>query len=124
MFPDPADGADHDADLGPELGAPSVEAVLNRLAGGDPRAPDLVRAAALAHPYRADIQAAAALVSADPQLWLDRARTFAHTRRDRQFVAIVAEHVSGGAERSRVLARQHLATFPDDVLIGWLSQRR
>ena len=104
---------------------PSVAAALARLIGGDPLAPDLVRSAAAAHPDQVEIHAALALCSNDPAGHLARARTLARTRRERQYVAIVAEHLDGDAlGRARLLARQHLAEFPDDVLISWLVAQR
>ena len=113
-----ASTADRPGDPGP-----SVEDAAQRLMGGDPLAADLIRSAAIAHPHRPEIHAMEALVAVDPEPSLTRARELALTRRDRQHIAIIAEHVHGHVERCRLLARHHLAEFPDDVIISWTVSR-
>ncbi len=119
MPPDPDPNANPNANLG----GPSVDDAIARLIGGDPLATDLIRSAALAYADRVEIHAALALVADDPVPGLARALELATTRHDRQHVAIIDAHLTGTAERTRILARQHLAEFPDDVVISWLLRR-
>ena len=64
---------------------------------------------------------AAALVGpAAPDL-LARAAAPAVTTRDRQLVAIAAAHLAGDADRVDVLARDHLADHPDNLLVAWIA---
>ncbi len=126
MSPEPPDENHHASgvpDFAAEPRGPSVAAALARLIGGDPLAADLVRSAAAAHADRVEIHAALALCSNDPTPALAQARALARTRRERQHVAIIAEHLSGAVDRTRLLSRQHLAEFPDDVVISWLIGR-
>ena len=115
--------SDQDAEQEPGEAGPTVHAAIARLIGGDPLAIDLLRSAMRAHRDDAEIHAALAAVVEDPEAALSLAQERAITRRERQFVAIVAEHRLGDHGRCRLLARQHLAEFPDDVLISWLSSR-
>lgn len=119
----PAD--DHSEPDGPSVRSsadrrPSVDDALSRLIGGDPLAADILQSAARAHPGRFELHAALAIVCGDAVVALSRARELAVTRFSRQHVAIIAEHLTGDATRTRLLARQHLAEFPDDVVISWL----
>jgi enterochelin esterase-like enzyme len=97
-----------------------VTAVLGRLLAGDPLAAVLVAAAVRDHPESFDAAAAfAASVDSSPES-LERARALAKTRRDRQHLVIVECWLSGDAARTTLLARDHLASFPDDVVVSWL----
>jgi len=69
---------------------------------------------------------AAALAANRPEL-LDRARAVAVCTRDRQLVAVVTAHLAGDDDRALLLARDHLADHPDDLLVAHvaaLSARR
>jgi hypothetical protein len=50
-----------------------------------------------------------------------RASTSATTTRDRQLVALATAYVEGDDDRVNVLAREHLADHPDDVLASWIA---
>lgn len=102
---------------------PDASAAIAQLIGGDPLGIDLVRRASRAYPQSVEIQAALAIGSGASSEPLARAEALASTRRDRQQVAIVKEYLSGEAGRARLLARQHLAEFPDDILVSWLVRR-
>jgi hypothetical protein len=52
---------------------------------------------------------------------LRRAEAVARTTRDRQLVAIAAAHLDGDADRVDVLARDHLADYPDNILVAWIA---
>ncbi len=54
-----------------------------------------------------------------PEL-LDRAAAAALTTRDRQLLAIVAAHLDGDADRVDALARDHLADYPDSLIVAWI----
>jgi hypothetical protein len=64
---------------------------------------------------------AAALVAGDPGDLLDRATAAARTGRDRQLVAIAAAHLRGDRDRALLLARDHLADHPDDLLVAHIA---
>ncbi len=64
---------------------------------------------------------AAALVAADSEALMDRARRAALTTRDRQLVAIANAHLRGERELVDALARDHLADHPDNVLVAWIA---
>jgi len=103
--------------------APLVTAALGRLVGGDPLAEVLVAAAARQHPESFDAAAALALVAPDDAASRRRARDLARSRRERQHLAVVECWLDGDRDRARVLARDQLAEFPDDVMISWLTSR-
>jgi hypothetical protein len=64
---------------------------------------------------------AAALIAADWPELLDRATTAATGTRDRQLVAIAAAYLHGDDDRTRLLARDHLADHPDAVLVAHIA---
>lgn len=101
-----------------------VEAAIVRLVGGDPLAPVLVGAAVLDDPDSFAAHAALALVRQSFDEPLRDARRLASSRRDRQHLAVVECWLLGDVARARVLAREHLAEFPDDVVVSWLTARR
>jgi len=84
--------------------------LIRRLIGGDP-----ALAAALEKSDNPEMLVAAAL------RLLDRAAAVAVTTRDRQLVAIAAAHLAGDADRVQVLARDHLADYPDNLLVAWIA---
>jgi class 3 adenylate cyclase len=71
-------------------------------------------------PSEATAPVAAALVDRRHDLLL-RAGSAARTTRDRQLVAIAAAHLDGDADRVDALARDHLADYPDSVLVAWIA---
>ena len=97
-----------------------VALAIGRLIGGDPLAATIVRSVAAANPKSFEAQAGRVVV--DQQLELARrARTLAHTRRQRQHIAIIEVWLSGDIDLVRLLVREHLVEFPDDLLLSWLS---
>ena len=64
---------------------------------------------------------AAALVAADPSALLARAASAATSTRDRQLVAVASAHLRGDDDRTLLLARDHLADHPDDVLVTHIA---
>ena len=71
-------------------------------------------------PSEATVLVAAALVNRRHDL-LPQAEAAARTTRDRQLVAIAAAHLNGDADRVDALARDHLADYPDNVLVAWIA---
>jgi hypothetical protein len=113
-MPPTLDGVSRPAD-------PLVAAVIARLVAGDPLAAVLVAAAVRDHPRSFDA-AAAFVVAVDPAPeHVARARALANTRRDRQHLVIIECWRNGELDRVQVLARDHLSSFPDDVVISWLA---
>jgi len=112
---------DHDHDNGIEENHnDEVALAIGRLIGGDPLAATIVRSVAAANPKSFEAQAGRVVV--DQQLELARrARTLAHTRRQRQHIAIIEVWLSGDIDLVRLLVREHLVEFPDDLLLSWLS---
>ena len=54
--------------------------------------------------------------------WIvDTALAIAQTSRDRQVVEIARAHLSGNADLVDALAREHLADFPDSVIVAWIA---
>ena len=97
-----------------------VRAAIARLMGDDPLAPTLLAAAADEHPDSFEAAAAVALVATNPAQHLQRALDMAHSRRERQHVGVIAVWQAGDHDRATILAREHLAEFPDDLVISWL----
>jgi hypothetical protein len=64
---------------------------------------------------------AAALSTPDRPDLLVRAGEVATSTRDRQLVAIAAAHLDGDDDRALLLARDHLADHPDDVLVASIA---
>jgi hypothetical protein len=64
---------------------------------------------------------AAALFAPSPTDLLARATTLARSSTHRQLVAIASAHVAGDADRVRVLAADHAADHPGDVLVAWMA---
>jgi hypothetical protein len=97
-----------------------VVLAIGRLIGGDPLAATIVRSVAAANPETFEAQAVRVVV--DQQLEVARlARTLAHTRRQRQHIAIIEMWLTGDIDRARLLVREHLVEFPDDLVLSWLS---
>jgi hypothetical protein len=62
----------------------------------------------------------AALVEGLPAR-LDRAGELAARTRDRQVVAIARAHLEGRNELVDALARDHLADYPDSLIVSWIA---
>ena len=102
---------------------PLVTAAIARLMVDDPLALVLIAAALREHPRSFD--AAAALAIADRSVnSLLRARALARSRRERQHLSIVECWLAGDEDRTSLLAREHLASFPNDVVVSWLVGRQ
>jgi hypothetical protein len=72
------------------------------------------------HPLVRDLVAAALLAPDRPDL-LSRAAEVATSTRDRQLVAVASAHLRGDDDRALLLARDHLADHPDDVLVAQIA---
>jgi hypothetical protein len=98
-----------------------VSAVIARLVAGDPLAPMLIAAAVRDYPASFEVAAAYALTVDPSSESIERALSLATMRRNRQHLAIVECWLSGDRDRVWVLAREHLSSFPEDVVISWLA---
>ena len=119
--------ADYMSDPSAYMSDPSavflVHAAIARLVGDDPLAPIILAAVASEHPESFAANAALALVVESPQEVLSRARHYAAGRRDRQHLAVVEVFLSGDTARAHLLSREHLAEFPDDLIVSWITTR-
>ena len=97
-----------------------TDRLIRRFIGGDAEAAAGIVARAASTSEPALLVAAVLVDPAKPGL-LDRASAAAVTTRDRQLVAIAAAHLDGDADRVDVLARDHLADHPDNVLVAWIA---
>jgi hypothetical protein len=52
---------------------------------------------------------------------LARAQGLAVSSRDRQAVAIARAHLVGDLELVDALARDHLVTYPDSLIVSWIA---
>ncbi len=52
---------------------------------------------------------------------LARAQALAVSSRDRQTVAIARAHLKGDSELVDALARDHLVTYPDSLIVSWIA---
>jgi hypothetical protein len=100
----------------------TADALLRRLIGGDASAIAEIAGRA-GHADEPAVLVAAALVGPDSRGLLARASAVAMTTRDRQTVAIAAAHLDGDSDRVDLLARDHLADFPDNLLVAWIASK-
>lgn len=100
----------------------SSEQLIRRLIAGDASAIGALveRAETSDDPA---VLTAAALVVASWQPLLARAAAAAEHTRDRQLVAIAAAHLRGDADRTLLLARDHLAEHPNSLLAAHIAGR-
>jgi hypothetical protein len=96
--------------------------LLLRLVGGEPSAEADVVALARSGSDEAPVLVAAAVLAADTA-WLEMAISLAEKPRDRQLVALGHAWLSGDADLFDALVRDHLATYPDQLLAAWLAAR-
>jgi hypothetical protein len=98
-----------------------TDAAIRRAIGGDA----VTIAAILAGADTVDDAvtiAMAALLRDDPR-GLGRADSVATTSRDRQVVAITRAHLAGDSELVDALARDHLVSFPDSLIVSWIASK-
>lgn len=100
-----------------------VHAAIARLVGDDPLAPVILAAIAMEHPESFAVHAALALVIESFDEALLYAQQLASDRRERQHLAIVTSYLHGDYPRTSLLAREHLAEFPDDIVVSWLAAK-
>jgi hypothetical protein len=96
-----------------------VDRSVRQAIGGDPQALSTLVAQADTSDEVLVITMAA-LVEARPTR-LDRAGALAATTRDRQVVAIARAHLEGKNELVDALARDHLADYPDSLIVSWIA---
>jgi hypothetical protein len=100
----------------------AVETKIRQAIGGDPIATSWI----VEHADASDdavVISMAALVQRDAHR-LDRARAVAATRRDRQVVAITSAYLDGRIDLVDALARDHLADYPDGLIVAWIASSR
>lgn len=96
-----------------------VDDVIRRAIGGDIDAiPWIARHADTSDD--AVLIAMAALLERNPAK-LERARSIAATRRDRQVVEIAQAYLDGKTELVDALARDHLVDYPDNLIVSWIA---
>jgi hypothetical protein len=93
--------------------------VIRRAIGGDAEAISTIVTDA-GRTRDPQLVAMAALLERDPAR-LARAETLAVTSRDRQVVAIALAHLSGARDRVDALARDHLVSYPDSLIVSWIA---
>jgi hypothetical protein len=101
-----------------------VNAAISRLVGDDPLARVILAAVVAEHVDSFAGHAALAIASDPFDDALDHARRLATSRRQRQHLAIIDCWLHGDTHRSHDLSREHLAEFPDDIVVSWLTSKR
>jgi hypothetical protein len=96
--------------------------LVRRLVGGDTGAEAAVLALARSGTDDVPVLVAAAVVAGDAAL-LESAAALARQPRDRQLTALGRALLAGDADRFDALVRDHLATYPDQLLAAWLAAR-
>ena len=97
------------------------EQLIRRVIGGDPSAAEQIVAAA-AGSTQVPVLVAAAVVTRTPD-YLDRARLLPATARERRLLTLADACLRGATDRLDLLARDHLAGQPDDLLAAWIAGR-
>jgi hypothetical protein len=100
-----------------------VPAAIARLVGDDPLASIILSAVALENPDSFAVHAALALVVESFEEPLLQAQVLASGRRERQHHAVISCFLHDDIARANLLAREHLAEFPDDVVVSWLASK-
>ncbi len=96
-----------------------VAAVVRQAIGGDAVAIGWIMANAATTDETAVVAMAALLEG--QAVRLDVARSAAVTSRDRQLLAITRAHLDGDGDLVDALARDHLADFPDSLIVAWIA---
>ncbi|SFU03411.1 hypothetical protein SAMN05660657_04934 [Geodermatophilus amargosae] len=96
------------------------EQLIRDLIAGSDGSTAALREAARTSAHPAVLVAAALITPAGTDL-LDRAAAAANGTRDRQLVAIATAHLRGDHDRALLLARDHLATHPDSLLVAHIA---
>ncbi|HEY0644911.1 MAG TPA: hypothetical protein VGD39_15900 [Nocardioides sp.] len=96
--------------------------LVRRLVGGDAGAEADVVALARAGTDDVPVLVAAAVVAHDVVL-LDAAAGLARQPRDRQLTALGRALLDADVDLFDALVRDHLATYPDQLLAAWLAAR-
>ena len=96
------------------------EKLIRDLIAGSDGSTAALREAARTSSHPAVLVATALMTPARPDL-LDRAAAGANCTRDRQLVAIARAHLRGDHDRALLLARDHLATHPDSLLVAHIA---
>ena len=94
-------------------------AVIRKAIGGDEAAISWIVGSA-DHTNDALVVVMAALLEPAPAR-LARAQDLAVSSRDRQAVAIARAHLTGDSELVDALARDHLVTYPDSLIVSWIA---
>ena len=100
-----------------------VSAAIARLVGEDPLASVILAGAVADNPESFDATTALALVTEQFDDLLAAARALAAGRRQRQHVSIIECWLRREVDRAHLLSREHLADFPDDVIVSWLAAK-
>jgi hypothetical protein len=100
-----------------------VHAAIARLVGDDPLAPVILAAVAMECPDSFAVHAALALVVESFEEALLLAKQLSSGRRERQHLAVVSCFLQSDVARAGLLAREHLAEFPDDIVVSWLAAK-
>jgi hypothetical protein len=97
-----------------------IDNLLHRLIGGEAAAAAeiLDRATTASTPK---LLVAAALITNEPHGLLARAAQNAVTTRDRQLVAVAANHLNDNTDVLDVLVREHLSDYRDNILAAWIA---
>lgn len=99
-----------------------ADALVRSLLGGGPRAEAEVLAA-LPDADSVPVLVAGAVLSGSTGP-LDRAERYAASARDRQLVELARRFLEGPRDLFDGLVRDHLATYPDNLLAAWLAARQ
>jgi hypothetical protein len=94
--------------------------IVGQLVGGDPGADEAVVALARAGCDDVRLLVAAAVLTRDAGL-LVTASAGATEPRDRQLAAVAAAWLRGDRDLFDALVRDHLVTYPDQLLAAWLA---
>ncbi|MDQ1739009.1 MAG: hypothetical protein QOE53_661 [Pseudonocardiales bacterium] len=99
-----------------------IETLLRRLIGGAEVAATEIRERARTNDSPI-LLVAAALLTVEPNDFLDRAAEHATTTRDRQLIAIAAAHLNHDEDLFNAFVRDHLADHPDNILAAWIAAK-
>ena len=107
-------------DMDRDMDTTLAEQLIRRLIAGDGEAIRVLVEQAETSDSPAVLTAAALVVPSWRPL-LTRAAATAETTRDRQLVAIAAAHLGGDTDRALLLARDHLAAYPNSLLVAHIA---